>query len=251
MSGPSLSNNSGLENNELLLDPTPPHGKRSGNAVKNGASTVALELPETNADGSGAATPPTSARQEIVSFVKTVAIFLVLAFFLRASVVEAFKIPSLSMAPTLQVGDHILVSKLSYGIRLPFVSRFVYQYDEPERGDIIVFTREDDPDINIIKRVVGVPGDLVEIRNRKVTINNQLLYEPYARYRFGGIKNFGPERVPSGHLFMLGDNRDESRDSRFWDDSPWLDIQSVKGRAHIIYWTFDKDWRERIGKILR
>ncbi len=195
--------------------------------------------------------PPPTAKQEVISFLKTVALFLVLAFFLRASVVEAFKIPSASMVPTLRIGDHILVSKLSYGLRLPLLSGFLYQYGEPVRGDIVVFTRDEDPSTNIIKRVVGIPGDLIEVRNTKVLINNQMSYEPYARYELNGIKNFGPERVPAGHIFMLGDNRDHSRDSRFWDDSPWLSIQNVKGRAMIIYWSWDPSWRDRLGKILR
>jgi signal peptidase I len=198
-------------------------------------------------------TPPAapSATEEVISFFKTLAIFLVIAFFLRASVVEAFKIPSGSMIPTLRIGDHILVSKLSYGIRLPFVTKFVYQFAEPQRGDIVVFTRPDEPDTNIIKRVVGVPGDLIEVRQTKVFINNQLQYEPYARYELNGIKNFGPERVPAGNVFMMGDNRDQSRDSRFWEETPWLEIQRVKGRALIIYWSWDPSWRDRLGKLVR
>lgn len=219
--------------------------------ASNGASFAPLEAVLTPPT---ATTPPEatpSTRDEVISFVKTVALFLVLALFLRASVVEAFKIPSASMVPTLRIGDHILVSKLSYGIRLPLLSKAVYQFAEPRRGDIVVFTRDDDPDTNIIKRVAAVPGDLVEVRNTKLLINNQLQYEPYARYELNGIKNFGPERVPAGHVFMLGDNRDHSRDSRFWDDTPWLSIENIKGRALIIYWSFDPSWRDRIGKLIR
>jgi len=135
---------------------------------------------------------PVSRTAEVISFVKTLAIFLVVAYFLRASVVEAFKIPSGSMIPTLRVGDHILVSKLSYGIRLPFMNRFIYQYAMPKRGDIVVFTRPDDPTtpeneakINIIKRVIGLPGDTVEVRNTRLYINNQLYPESYARWGGG------------------------------------------------------------------
>jgi signal peptidase I len=204
-----------------------------------------------SAPGEEASPVNPSAAQEVISFFKTLAIFLVIAFLLRASVVEAFKIPSGSMIPTLRIGDHILVSKLSYGIRLPFVTHFVYQFAEPQRGDIVVFTRPDEPDTNIIKRVIGVPGDLIEVRQTKLFVNNQLQYEPYARYELNGIKNFGPERVPVGHIFMMGDNRDHSRDSRFWEETPWLEIQRVKGRALIIYWSWDPSWRDRLGKLVR
>jgi len=205
-----------------------------------------------------AATPPSSNIGEILSFLKTLAIFLVAALVLRASVVEAFKIPSGSMIPTLRIHDHILVSKLSYGIRLPFVTESAYVFAQPRRGDIVVFTRpdetdtplEDESDINIIKRVVGIPGDTIEVRETKVYINNQPLDEEYARWEEGGIRegNFGPEKVPDGHIFLLGDNRDHSRDSRFWQE-PFLPIDRVKGRAMIIYWSWDN--LGRIGTILR
>ena len=199
--------------------------------------------------------------REMVSFCKTLAVFLLIAYFLRASVVEAFKIPSGSMIPTLRVGDHILVSKLSYGIRLPFMESFLIQYSQPRRGDIVVFTRPpDDPsippediNINIIKRVIGLPGDTVEVRDTKLYINNQLYSENYARYDEGGLRegNFGPEKVPPNHIFMLGDNRDHSKDSRFWQN-PFLPVQRVKGRALVVYWTWDKkDWLKRMGKIIR
>lgn len=194
---------------------------------------------------------------EIISFFKTLALFVIIALFLRASVVEAFKIPSGSMIPTLKIGDHILVSKLSYGIHLPLVNKSVYQFAFPERGDIVVFMREDDPatseddsKINIIKRVIGLPGDTVEVVGAKVYINNREFAEPYARWDEGGIDSWGPRVIPEGHVLLLGDNRDHSKDSRYWTN-PFLSVDRIKGRALIIYWTWDSDFFNRIGKIIQ
>lgn len=208
------------------------------------------------------ATPETtttkkSTGQEVVSFIKTLALFLAAAFLLRASVVEAFKIPSLSMFPTLKVGDHILVSKLSYGLRVPLMTESMFLFDTPKRGDIVVFTRPDEPGtrddesgINIIKRVVGLPGETVELRGTRLLVNGQEIEEPYARYQEHGIPDgyFGPDRIPEGHVFLLGDNRDHSKDSRFWRE-PFLDIHRIKGRALVIYWSWDS--LKRIGTVVR
>lgn len=220
-------------------------GKQGGGAGPYGANSIVARGPSRNT-------------REVLSFMRTLAIFLLLAFILRASVVEAFKIPSGSMQPTLQIGDHILVCKFSYGLRLPLIDTTIVQYATPHRGDIVVFTRPDDPmtpndesDINIIKRVIGLPGETVEVRGRTVFINGKELYEPYARWEEGGILegNFRAQTVPPGHILLLGDNRDHSRDSRFWTDSPFLDLSRVKGRALIIYWS----WYDlaRIGTILK
>lgn len=195
--------------------------------------------------------------REVVSFFKTLAVLIVIAILLRGSVVEAFKIPSGSMIPTLTPGDHILVSKFSYGIRLPFMSKMLYRFGQPQRGDVVVFTRPDDPltmedesTINIIKRVMGLPGDVVEVRGAQLYIDNQIYSEPYARWADGGLEEgeFGPSRVPEGHILLLGDNRDQSKDSRFWND-PFLDLNLVKGRALIIYWSWES--LLRIGTIIR
>lgn len=203
--------------------------------------------------------PKTSIQRmdEVKSFFKTLVAFLAIAIVLRASVVEAFKIPSGSMIPTLKIGDHILVSKFAYGFRIPFMRKSLIQYSTPKRGDIVVFTRpddettlEDEAGINIIKRVIGLPGDLVEVRDTRVYINNHFYDEPYARWEEGGLRegNFGPERVPKDHIFLLGDNRDHSKDSRFWQ-SPFLDTHLVKGRAILIYWSWDSI--SRIGTLIR
>lgn len=194
---------------------------------------------------------------EVYSFFKTLVVFLILAFMLRATVVEAFKIPSESMKPTLQKGDHILVSKFSYGFRLPFMRETIFSYATPKRGDVVVFTRpdeqgtlEDESAINIIKRVIGLPGDRVAVHNRKVYINGTPLDEPYARWDENGIPEgeYDEDVVPDGHVFLLGDNRDHSKDSRFWSYH-YLDMKLIKGRALIIYWSWYS--LSRMGKLIR
>lgn len=203
---------------------------------------------------------------EVKSFFNTVIFLIIAIYVLRGSVVEAFKIPSESMVPTLRIGDHLLVEKVSYGLRMDGIKigRFrllgtpnaLVNYSMPSRGDIVVFTRPDDPrspeddsEINIIKRVIGLPGDKVEVRGTKVLINDQPLDEPYARWLEGGMAgNFGPESVPAGRVFLMGDNRDHSKDSRFWSD-PFLDVRLIVGRALFIYWSFNS--MDRIGTILR
>ena len=187
---------------------------------------------------------------EFFGLSKSIAIFLAIAFMLRASVVEAFKIPSSSMEDTLQVGDHILVNKLSYGFRLPFIKETLMDYRTPERADIVVFTQPDDPatpeidesDTNIIKRVIGLPGDEVELRGKTLRINGQIYPDGHAIYRKSGIKDFGPVIIPPHRVLLLGDNRDSSRDSRYWKD-PFLDVARIKGRAFIIYWSWFDFWR--------
>lgn len=194
---------------------------------------------------------------EVYSFFKTLAVFLVLAFLLRASVVEAFKIPSESMKPTLQRGDHILVSKFSYGLRLPFMREVLFSYAEPKRGDVVVFTRpdevgtlEDESAINIIKRVVALPGERIAVRNRMLYIDGVPHPEEYARWEENGIPEgeFDEALVPPGHVFLLGDNRDHSKDSRFWAYH-FLNTDLIKGRALIIYWSWYS--LSRIGQPIR
>jgi len=137
---------------------------------------------------------------------------------LRDTVVQAFKTPSGSMLPTLQIGDRILVDKLTYGIRNPIWQGYLIRYDKPERGNMVVFVYPVDRSKDFIKRVVGVEGDWVEIRNKKVFINGEPIEDPHASFQDtgnspGGVHlrdNYGPRSVPKGHIFVLGDNRDRS-----------------------------------------
>lgn len=157
---------------------------------------------------------------------------LLLALFIRTFVVQAFKIPSGSMIPTLLVGDQILVDKL------------VYKFRKPERGDIMVFKYPEDETRDFIKRLIGLPGDKLEIRNRVVYINDKPLDETAYAYHestsngyYSDVRdNFGPSLIPEKKYFMMGDNRENSQDSRFWG---FLDEDKIVGRAFIIYWSRD------------
>lgn len=194
---------------------------------------------------------------ELIGLIKSISIFLAIAFMLRASVVEAFKIPSSSMEPTLEIGDHILVNKLSYGLRLPMVQETVVEFRKPKRGDVVVFTLPDNPktpditesNTNIIKRIVGLPGDVIEVKQMEVFINGEKLSEEYARWLQGGKKDFGPVEIPPGRVLLLGDNRDYSKDSRYWTD-PFLETGRIKGRAFIIYWNY-QHWLQRMFNVIR
>lgn len=205
----------------------------------------------------------------IREYAEAILIALALALFIRTFVIQAFKIPSGSMIPTLDVGDHILVNKFSYGLNIfresyfgisfPFGDINLISYKKPERKDIVVFKFPEDEKRDFIKRVVGVEGDMVEIRDKMVYINRVPIIEPYAVHRDPDVKlgeisprdNFGPVRVPKDYIFVMGDNRDGSHDSRFWG---FVHIKKVKGKAFIIYWSWDGDdhwvrWR-RIGKLV-
>lgn len=185
---------------------------------------------------------------EFIAFLKSLAVILAIALTVRCCVFEPFKIPSGSMIPTLHIGDYIIVLKYEYGLRLPFVTNSATLWSQPKRGDVVVFTRPDDPStpgeddskINLIKRVVGTAGDRIEVRGTRVFINGTEAVEPYAQWSAGGNLegNFGPAVVPEGHILLLGDNRDFSKDSRFWTE-PFLDVRRVKGKAVVVFWSWN------------
>jgi signal peptidase I len=193
-------------------------------------------------------------------YAEAIVVALVLALIIRTFVVQAFKIPSGSMEPTLEIGDHILVNKFIYGTKIPFTSLNLLPWKDPERGDVIVFIYPLEPDKDFIKRVIAVAGDSVRIVNKKVYINGAEVPDPHAVYKDDTIlpgeaqkrDNFGPVTVPPGNLFVLGDNRDRSLDSRFWGFVP---LKDVKGKAFIIYWSWDRQettvrWT-RLGHLIR
>ena len=189
-------------------------------------------------------------KEDIKSEIKSIAIFIMLSLAIRSSIVQAYKIPSASMEDTLQIGDHIFVNKIAYGFRLPFMENTLFNYSTPERENIVVFTLPEDPSIDIIKRVIGLPGDEIEVKGTKLFINGAEYDDSrYALWREGGLKDFGPMKVPDGRVLLLGDNRDHSRDSRFWDDH-FLPVDRIVGRAFIIWWNWSNP-TERMFRVIR
>ncbi len=178
---------------------------------------------------------------------------LILALVIRTFVVQAFKIPSESMVKTLLVGDHLLASKFSYGIKIPFTHTYIYKGEDPVKGDIIIFEYPNDPSVDYIKRIVGTPGDTIEVRNKQLFRNGEPVKESFVRFtepdRIQPVRdNFGPVTVPADKYFVMGDNRDNSMDSRFWG---FVDRSAIRAKAWRIYWSWgglgDIRW-DRIGK---
>ena len=179
-------------------------------------------------------------------YFESIVVAVILALFIRTFVVQAFKIPTGSMEPNLLVGDHLLVNKFVFAPTASSLERMLLPMREIRRGDVIVFKFPEDPERDFIKRVIGLPGDTVQLRNRQVVVNGQALVEPYAHYLFPVSETdgesfdvrarYGPVTVPEGHYFMMGDNRDNSQDSRYWG---FLPAHYIKGRALTIYWSFE------------
>lgn len=192
-------------------------------------------------------------------YIESIIIAILIALFIRTFIICAYKIPSRSMVETLLVGDHILVNKFIYGVKIPLLRRTIIPVKDPQRGDIVVFIYPNDRSKDFIKRVIGVGGDKIEIRNKKIFLNDQAYKDSYGIYSDNMIfpasmqprDNFGPVTVPKGSIFVMGDNRDESLDSRFWG---FVDLKDVEGKAFIIYWSWNRDqhnlrW-ERLGTLL-
>lgn len=195
----------------------------------------------------------------IREYVEAIITALILALVIRAYVIQAFKIPSGSMVPTLLIGDHILVNKFIYGTKIPFTDRQVLIFKKPERGDIIVFKYPENPKKDFIKRVVAIEDDIIESRDKTVYVNRKAVIESYAQHFDSNIRprgndprdNFGPLIVPNGKVFAMGDNRDQSYDSRYWG---FVDLKEIKGKALIIYWSWDPyKWLRfnRIGRLVK
>lgn len=204
--------------------------------------------------------PPSRVRKSILrEYSEAIIIAMILAFTIRVFVVQAFKIPSGSMIPSLLIGDHILVNKMSYGLQLPqdckievsfppitcYEAKTLIDFGEPHRGDVIVFRFPEDEEKDFIKRIVGEPGDTIHIRDKIVYINGEQFQDKDFTQRIdpgiidGRINprdNFGPITVPPDSYFVMGDNRDQSLDGRFWG---YVKTNKIKGRAFLVYWSWN------------
>ena len=191
--------------------------------------------------------PKSTARE----YFESIVIAVILALFVRTFVFQAFKIPTASMENNLLIGDHLLVNKFVLGPTASPIERALLPIGTIHRGDVLVFKYPVDPSRDFIKRVIGLPGETLQVKAKKVYINGQPLDEPYAHYIVSSVpeeyrevtsqdvlENYGPVTVPENHYFMMGDNRDNSADSRFWG---FLDRDLIKGRALVIYWSYEAD----------
>ncbi|HUE76944.1 MAG TPA: signal peptidase I [Longimicrobiales bacterium] len=229
--------------------------------------------------GSGPSSPPRSTRDLALDWLKSIAAAVLLFLILRTFLVQTFVITSSSMEDTLLVGDFLILNKVAYGALVPFTDLRLPGYRELERGDIVVFRPPHDPDLDVVKRIVGMEGDTLRMEAKALFVNGQPAVEPYVRhsdpegdvahrwmrwqcgervalgadisgaYRVpvgGGEEgecgpsrdSWGPLVVPEGGLFMMGDNRDDSVDSRYWG---FLDADRVRGKASIIYYSYDAE----------
>jgi signal peptidase I len=221
-------------------------------------------------------------------WLRSLGLAVLLFLVVRTFFIEAFQIPSGSMASTLLSGDFLFVNKAVYGAQIPGTGARLPAFSEPHRGDVVVFAYPKNPDISYVKRVIGVPGDTVEMRGGQVFVNSEALHEPYAqrldrfrdvtdpdflwqrpylvgvtreqRWRYRPTRDtWGPLAVPTEKYFVLGDNRDNSSDSRYWG---FVDGDAIKGRPLFIYFSYDREtdhpypwvtdirW-ERVGSVVR
>ena len=183
-------------------------------------------------------------------YFESIAIAVILALFIRTFVVQAFKIPTGSMENNLLVGDHLLVNKFVFGPAPTAVERALLPVRDITRGDIVVFKYPQEPERDFIKRVIGLPGETFELKHKKVYINGQPINEPYVHFlippspegqevaAYDQRENYGPVTVPANQYFVMGDNRDNSQDSRWWG---YLPRENVKGKALLIYWSFESE----------
>ncbi len=187
-------------------------------------------------------------------YIEPIIIAVLIALFIRTFIIQAFKIPSSSMEPTLQVGDYILVSKFIYGIKIPFTDIKLFPWSKPKRGDIVVFIYPKDRSKDFIKRVIGTEGEKVEILRNKIYVNDRLIDDPWGYYDeksdwlkyYQSKERYGPEMVPKDSIFVLGDNRDNSQDSRFWG---YVHVKEVKGKAFIVYFSWDWYAQNLLNKV--
>ena len=197
-------------------------------------------------------------------YIESLIIAAIIAFFVRSFFIQAFKIPSSSMEPTLLVGDHLLVNRLSYVVKVPFTDIVIFELGKPDRGDVIVFRYPVDRSKDFIKRVIAREGDTVDIKDKTIYVNGKKMQDPWGYYSKEPVipgylspkDNLQPVKVPRDSYFVMGDNRDRSLDSRFWG---FVRKEDLVGKAFILYFSWDKNsdnplyyvrWL-RIGRMIR
>jgi signal peptidase I len=199
-------------------------------------------------------------------YIESILIAVIIALFVRSVFIQAYKIPSGSMEPTLLIGDHLLVNRLSYVVKLPYFigDNVMYTLGKPKRGDIIVFRYPADPKVDFIKRVIATEGDTVEIKDKIIYINGIKMTDPWGHYQntppipreFAPKDNYGPYTVPKDACFAMGDNRDNSADSRFWGP---VRKEHLVGKALILYFSWNSNTKDpfeyirwsRIGQLIK
>jgi len=221
--------------------------------------------------GPGETPPPRPAEtveahgSELREWTEAIFIAFILAIVLRTFLIQAYKIPSGSMEPTLAIGDHIMVNKIRYGLRMPDslfgltplageipYGHYLVHFAPVHRGDVVVFVFPLDSTKDFIKRVVGIAGDTIQVKNGQVFLNGAPIPDPHAHFeiapgersQYSPRDNYGPATVPAGQFFMMGDNRDRSYDSRFWG---FVKLDQVEGRAMFIYWSWGADSQSFLG----
>jgi len=191
--------------------------------------------------------PQEKRKSKLREYIEAIIFAILIALVITTFVVKTYKIPSGSMKPTLLVGDQIMVNKFIYGVKIPYFRKIIIPITDPQRGDIVVFIFPVDRSKDFIKRVIGLGGDTIEIKNKKIFINGKEYTDSVGVYTEESIypasinprDNFGPVTVPQGSFFVMGDNRDYSLDSRFWGFVPF---GLIKGRAWLVYWPL-KRWK--------
>lgn len=197
-------------------------------------------------------------------YTESIIIAVVIALFVRSVFIQAYKIPSGSMEPTLLVGDHLLVNRLSYVVKVPYFDNVIYTLGKPKRGDIIVFRYPENPKVDYIKRVIAVEGEMIEIKNKTIYINGIKKPDSWGRHidnqliprEIAPRDNFGPYTVPKDAVFAMGDNRDNSQDSRFWGP---VRKEHLVGKALILYFSWNHNTTDpfefirwsRIGHLIK
>src|SRR5262249_8235287 len=191
-------------------------------------------------------------KSTVREYFESIVIAVILALFIRTFVVQAFKIPTGSMEENLLIGDHLLVNKFIFSPATTAIERALLPVGTIKRREVLVFKYPEEPDRAFIKRVIGLPGEKVELKEKKVYINDKPLDEPYVHFlqppgqtsefhevtSFDVRERYGPVTVPPNHYFVMGDNRDNSQDSRYWG---FLPRENVKGKALVIYWSYESE----------